>query len=257
VRSPFAFVAEAVSVAVLAACGAAPSDDALVGSPVGRPPPVYDAVGASETVGVGTEDPLREAWPRVFWRTALPDAVYYNFGRSGSTTAEALTEQVPQAVAVDPDVVTVWLNVNDLIALVPPSTYEDQLGSLVGRLRRDGATQVLVATTPRLDSLPMYLACRPSPPPDAPPCPVDFVLPPPELVRAAVDAYNRAIVRVTEREGAILVDLGVFGDAPAEHPEYVAPDGFHPSAEGAAAVAGAFVEAWRRAAPPSVIAGGE
>ena len=33
---------------------------------------LYVAVGASDTVGVGTADPQREAWPRVFLHTALP-----------------------------------------------------------------------------------------------------------------------------------------------------------------------------------------
>lgn len=204
---------------------------------------MYAAIGASETVGVGTDIPAEQAWPEVFRRMALPYAEFHNLGRSGSTTAEALQEQVPQAVAMEPDIVTVWLNVNDLLSLVPPGTYEEQLGTLVHELRRGGATQVLVATTPRLESLPAYLACRPSPPPATPACPLDFQLPPAALIQLAVDAYNAAIVRVSEREGAILVDLGVFGDAPAEHPEYVAADGFHPSTEGAAAVAGAFADA--------------
>ena len=36
------------------------------------PPPVYVAVGASETTGVGSDQPLRDGWPRVLHRTALP-----------------------------------------------------------------------------------------------------------------------------------------------------------------------------------------
>jgi lysophospholipase L1-like esterase len=206
---------------------------------------VYAAIGASETVGIGTEDPIREAWPRVLWRTALPQAAFFNLGVPGSTTAEALREQVPAALSIRPDVVTVWLNVNDLIARVPPATYERQLTSVVHRLRRGGATEVLVATTPRLDSLPAYLACRPSPLDGTQPCEITDPgtrahLPPPTTVRAAVAAYNRAIARVCRREGASVVDLGVFGDAPATHPDYVSSDGFHPSAAGAAAIASVF-----------------
>src|SRR5437667_5120333 len=36
------------------------------------PPGTYVAIGASETVGVGSDVPLRDAWPQVFFRTALP-----------------------------------------------------------------------------------------------------------------------------------------------------------------------------------------
>jgi acyl-CoA thioesterase I len=243
--------ASSVLAVTLVACSHAGSTGTPVGSPVEGPGRVFAAVGASETVGMGTDDPIRDAWPKVLWRSALADAAYYDLGIPGATTAEALTLQAPQAVAIAPDVVTVWLNVNDLIAQVPADTYEDQLGELVRQLRRGGQTQVLVATTPDLRSLPVYLACRPAPPADGPVCPVPFRLPPPSQVRAAVDAYNAAIERVVEREGATLVDLGAFGDAPAQHPEYVAEDGFHPSTEGAVAIAQAFATAL---APADVVA---
>jgi acyl-CoA thioesterase-1 len=227
----------------IAACSGSGPTGTPVGSPVEGPARVYAAVGASETVGIGTDDPVRDAWPKVLWRNALADAVYYNMGVPGSTTAEALELQVPQALAVEPDVVTVWLNVNDLIAAVPPARYEMQFGRLVHRLRGDGSTEVLVATTPRLDSLPAYLECRPGPPAFGASCPLPSLLPGPTAVRAVVDAYNAAIERVVQREGAVLVDLRRFGDAPADHPEYVAIDGFHPSSDGAAVIARAFEDA--------------
>jgi hypothetical protein len=44
-------------------------------------PVVYAAIGASETAGIGAADPRRQAWPTVFYLTALPPtAVYYNLG---------------------------------------------------------------------------------------------------------------------------------------------------------------------------------
>lgn len=238
-------VAAAISVFVfsLTACSGDGVTGTPVGSPVEGPGRVFAAVGASETVGIGTDDPIRDAWPKVLWRSALADAAYYDLGIPGSTTGEALNDQVSQALSVEPDVVTVWLNVNDLIARVPVATYERQLGLLVRQLRRGGRTEVLVASTPELTSLPVYLACRPDPPADGPGCALPFPLPAPEVVRAAVDAYNAAIARVVKREGAILVDLGAFGDAPAAHPEYVASDGFHPSTQGAEVIARAFADA--------------
>src|SRR5205807_10567600 len=49
-----------------------------------------------------------------------------------------------------------------LIAGVSPGDYEAELADLVHRLRRNGATRVLVANTPDLDRLPAYLRCRTS-----------------------------------------------------------------------------------------------
>ncbi len=236
-------------VATLAACVGAggPAIDRAV-PPVEGEPVVYVAIGASETAGVGTPDPFRQAWPKVLWREALPEAVLYDLGRAGSTLSEALVEQSQEAVMLQPDVVTVWLNVNDLVAQVPVDVYESDLRTLLSMLRDQGAT-VLVATTPRIDSLPIYLACRPDPPAGAI-CPIPgIMLPSPNEVRAAVAGYNVAIERVAGETGAIVVDLQTYGDAPIEHPEWIADDGFHPSAEGAEAIARAF----EQALPPDLI----
>jgi lysophospholipase L1-like esterase len=233
-----------VSGAVLAGCvlasgpAVAPSAPPVAGEPV-----VYVAIGASETAGVGTQDPFTQAWPKVLWRESLPEAVLYDLGRPGSTLEEALVEQAGEALALSPDVVTVWLNVNDVIAERPVAVYEAELAQLVEPLTSSGAT-VLVATTPRIDALPIYVACRPDPPTEAPPCPqAGVALPTPAEVRRIVDGYNAAITRVAGNTGAVVVDLQAFGDAPVTDPQWIADDGFHPSAEGAEAIAAAFGDA--------------
>ena len=224
----------AVVAAVLPACFAGHESRAPAAAATG-PRGVYVAIGASETVGVGSAVPLRDAWPQVFFRTALPrDTEFVNFGVDGATVADALTDEVPDALELKPTVATVWLNVNDIRALVTPSTYERRLRELVRELRRGGATRVLVANTPPLDDLPAL----PS-----------FV---PGLVAdAVVDRYNQAIARVVDDEGAVLVDLHALGKAAEEDgtfPRLIAADGFHPSTAGHAAVAKAFAAAWRRVA---------
>jgi lysophospholipase L1-like esterase len=214
------------------------------------PPPVYVAVGASETAGIGAEQPLRDAWPRVLYRKAMtPETVFVNLGIPGATVAHVLARSAPQAVELRPTVVSVWLNVNDILAGVGPAEYERDLETLVRMLRRGGTTRVLVANTPPLDRLPAYLACRPDPPPAGPECRRDLELPPPVVVNALVDAYNAAIAGVAERQGALLVDLHAVGmaarDAGIEQ-ALVSNDGFHPNSGGHAAVATAFAEVLRR-----------
>jgi lysophospholipase L1-like esterase len=68
-------------------------------------------------------------------------------------------------------------------------------------------------------------------------------LPPPDQVDGLVQAYNAAIARVAARYGATLVDLYAQGEVVDQHPEYVSGDGFHPSTQGAAAIADAFAAA--------------
>lgn len=248
----------AVALVLLAACsagGGAPRR--AEGPPVtpvpAGPPPVYVAVGASETVGIGAEVPLREAWPRVLYRTAMPEnTVFYNMGIPGATVADALARELPKTLPLQPTVVTVWLNANDLIAGVSPADYERNLGDLVHQLRRGGATRVLVANTPPLDHLPSYRACRPDPPPAAPPCRSPRPLPGPEVVNQLVDEYNGAVRRVSDREGANLVDLHAVGlQARSDGIEdaLVSADGFHPNTGGYQLVANAFAEVLRRTGP--------
>ncbi len=211
----------------------------------GGPPLLYVAVGASESVGVGTEQPLRQAWTQVFFRSALPrQATFVNLGIPGATVAGALERQVPEALTLRPDLMTVWLNVNDLVGGVTPGEYEKDLGQLVRRLRRNGATRVLVANTPELDRLPAYLRCQEGL--GSVGCGLGARLPAPDLLRAAVAAYNDAIARVASREGAVLVDLHAAGLAARQvgtESTLISEDGFHPSPAGHRAVAAAFADA--------------
>jgi acyl-CoA thioesterase I len=220
--------------------------------PSGSPPPgVYAAIGASETAGIGTQDQPREAFPERLLQLLGPGAALYNFGLPRETTEAALKDELPPALGVHPALATVWLNVDDLIANVPVADYEARLDQLVGALRRSGA-RVLVANTPQLEHLPAYAACRPNPPPGSVQCPLgSVVLPPPDEVVADEQAYNAAIAAVAGREGATVVDLYAAGDVPDQHPGYVSRDGFHPSAEGAAAIASTFAAALGITAPPA------
>jgi lysophospholipase L1-like esterase len=213
-------------------------------------PRLYVAIGASETRGQGTDNPLRQAWPQDVFRALPANYSLINLGVPGATVADALADEVPFAERLHPALVTVWLNVNDLLSLVPPDRYATQLGELIGRLRSTGAT-VLVANTPPLDRLPAYLACEdPSAHPgvcsDAVPRPV----PAPQVVDAAVDAYNVAIAAVVAQHGARLVDLhaaGLAARARGQESSLVSADGFHPNAAGAQLVADQFAAGLRAA----------
>jgi acyl-CoA thioesterase I len=252
---PAVFVAGLVLLATLAtACSASRTAATPKPTPTAAQL-VYVAVGASESVGVGATDPRRDAWTQVFFRTALPrSAVFVNMAVPGSTVAEALAAQVPEAVALSPQVVTVWLNVNDILHGVAPASYEADLTRLVTALRRGGATKVLVANTPPLDDLPAYRACLPGATTTArqgAPCPVSGPLaaavPGPAVLNAAVDAYNAAIARVVAATGAVLVDLhaaGLAARANGTEASLVSSDGFHPSDAGYALVATTFAAAY-------------
>jgi lysophospholipase L1-like esterase len=194
---------------------------------------LYVAVGASDAVGVGARRPRRQAWPRLLHRQAFGrDTRFVNLAVSGATAAAGLEEQVPRAERLAPDVVTVWLVVNDVVGAVPVDRYEASLDEVVGRLRRVGAGRLLVGNCPYLDRLPAYLAGR-----------AMGLLPEPDEANRIVDGYNDAIDRVVARHDATVVDLRTAGLAARRagvEPALFGRDGFHPSTAGHRAIAAAF-----------------
>src|SRR5260370_11659667 len=217
---------------VLSACATTPTTGAQ-STPSAPARVVYAAIGASETYGIGAGDRYRQAWPQLFFNDVLPpSAVFYNFGIPGANTAQALRDEVPAAVAVHPTVVTVWLNVNDLISGITASAYEAELRQVLHTLRRGGQARGLVANTPALSQLPAYRACLPNAPAGGPPCLIPAgVMPTPQAVAAAGAAYNAAIPDAAKQEGATLGDLHLDDSQIPQHPEGVSAHGFHPSTQ--------------------------
>src|SRR4051812_32072330 len=186
-------------------------------------PLTYVAIGASDAVGVGARDPDTEGWVPRLGASLGRDARVINLGVSGSTLAQAVDEQLGPAVDAQPDIVTVWLCVNDLNARVPLEQYEANLDRMLSQLETTHA-RVLVGNVPDLARLAVYTG-------------VDAA-----QLQAEVDRWNGAIARTAERHGATVVDLyGRWQDV-ANHPEFVSQDGFHPSSEGYAALAQVFSE---------------
>lgn len=210
----------ALGASALAACvlGAACSVPARADKPL-----TYVAIGASDAVGVGAPNPEIDGWvPRLASR--MGDGVtLVNLGVSGSTLAQALDEQLPPALDAQPDVVTVWLAVNDMNARVPLESYAAGLDLLLTQLQRTHA-RILVGNVPDLGRLAVYGGLDPT------------------LLSAEVDRWNAVIADAAARHDATLVDLHARWRELADHPEYISPDGFHPSADGYQRLSDLFAE---------------
>jgi acyl-CoA thioesterase I len=201
--------------------GTAPDPEPAGPPPLLRPPLTYVALGASDAAGVGVEDAARDNWVAVLARRLPQPVKVVNLGIPGIRLLEALEVEVPPALDARPSLITVWLVVNDILAGVPLDRYRAGLDRLLRQLREGTGAQVAVGNVPNAPEQSAYLGVPPA-------------------VRPALTAtWNEAIAGVAEANGAILVDL--YRRWPVlEHPEYIGPDGLHPTVAGYRTLAETF-----------------
>ena len=200
-------------------------------TPTVKPPVVYVALGASDAVGVGANDPNTQGYvPRLIARLPKYSSAL-NLGISGNTLDQALSNELPEALADHPTLITVWLIANDFRACVPLAQYTANLNTLLGTLQTQTTAAVFVANLPDMSLLPALQNGAP----DAGPCLSGDA---PSQIRTLAMSWNTAIAPVIAAHRDYLVDL--FDSSLASHPEYIYSDGFHPSTQGYAVLADLF-----------------
>lgn len=164
-----------------------------------------------------------------------PGFRYANLAVRGRLMSQILVEQVPRAVALQPDLVSLVGGVNDMLRpAFDVATLHRRLDVAVAQLRACGSDVVLVVgvnPTARSKTLARLMP--------------------------RVEALNDAVADVAEHHGCYAVDLfdaDVFDDA-----RMWAPDRLHLSSTGHARVAGAYLQAlglgdaaWREPLPPEL-----
>jgi len=230
-----------ICAAFVTACSAAPaSRPSATPKPTPSPtsPPAtatasagvkYVAIGASDTVGVGASDPAKGSWPAlVAARLPAGSPPYTNLGVSGSLALQAVTQQLPGAIAQKPTLVSVWLAVNDLNATIDPASFADSIGQIVDGLVQKTTATIFIGNVPDLRTVPAYVE-------------VDKT-----RLFAGIQAYNNAITAIAARypDRVKVVDLFT-GSAALVSTATVSQDGFHPSDEGYRLIADRFANAMR------------
>jgi lysophospholipase L1-like esterase len=184
----------------------------------------YVAIGDSQTEGLWDGDDsvgLRGFGDRLaeIVDTHYPGLAYANLAVRGRRICDLLDDQLPQALAMDPDLVTVCIGMNDVTR---PGPYFDhalaELDDLHAQLAGTGAT-VVTTTFPDLAQ----------------------ILPIGRILGARLLRINDAIRAAADRHDFRLVDLY---DAPSiTHPDMWSADRVHGSPKGHALFAAAAAEA--------------
>lgn len=220
----------AAALGLLASACSTTGANAAGGLPVRHlgPPVTYVAIGGSETVGNDAPDRDRQGFAALFDASLPPQTVYLNLANGGASVTDALTSQLPVAVAEHAKVATVWLGLGDLAHGVAPDAFGQMLGTLLGQLRQGGRSTVLVANLEPIElssSYPaVYEQCLPDVQAQAQQAQQAQQgqanqqrfggchfgpqgLPAPTALTGLVDAYNEVIAAQAKATGSELVDI--------------------------------------------------
>lgn len=175
----------------------------------------YVALGALDD-GSAVDPTRADQWTQRFFRDSLPlGTVLFDLRTSGASVQSTIDRQLREALRLEPDIVTIWLDASDPIRGLAVDEYRRLLAQLVEPLRRGGKTSVLVANVPPFD---------------------------PQL-RATVATYNVAIADVLREQTAVLVDLHAAAGLSADSRTLVVVPGSGFGTIDHAKVAAAFAEA--------------
>lgn len=186
----------------------------------------YIAIGASDTFGIGADDPQTENWPTDLAAKLGPDVDLVNLGVPGITVHQALTIELPIALDAHPQLVTIWLAVNDIIDKAPLASYSHDLDLMLTRLQKTNpGVRIVVGNVPNLTQLPYFASYDQA------------------SLSQTIQVYNAAIASIVARHSATLVNLFQQWQQLRSHPEYISDDGLHPSTLGYTHLAELFYQA--------------
>jgi acyl-CoA thioesterase-1 len=179
---------------------------------------LYVALGDSTVEGVGATSRSRNYVSRLHerLRSVYPSARVTNLGVAGATSVDVRARQVDRAIELRPDLVTLTIGPNDITTQVPLAAYEQNLETILGRLRRETTAVVVVNLIPDLAVTPRFRQSQHR-----------------ETVGRLTIAFNDALGRTSRAHGAELVDLYAASQREVPlRPELMSADGYHPSDAG-------------------------
>ena len=183
--------------------------------PMTTRPIVYVALGDSTGSGVGAREGgyVLRLFNRLVKR--LPESRLTNLCVSGATTADVVRGQLQRAVALNPDLITVGVGINDIGHGLTLEQFSKNYEQILTTLREKTRAQIVVTNLPDVSSAPRI----------------------PNSLR---QQYQQEIMRFSQRleeiaagQGVTVFDIyTITHEQLASHPEYFSADGFHPSDEG-------------------------
>jgi lysophospholipase L1-like esterase len=178
-------------------------------------PIVYVAFGDSTGSGVGARNGGYVV--RLFNRLVerRPGSKLTNLCVSGATTEDLVRGQLERGVAMNPDLVTVGIGINDIGHGLTIDQFANNYEKILSTLTEKTHAQIVVTNIPDISNGPRI----------------------PGPMRSAyqqqIISFNERLEEITKRHGVTVFDMYTISkDELPSHPEYFSSDGFHPSDEG-------------------------
>lgn len=177
----------------------------------------YDAIGDSLTAGVGVLS-YTESYPYLLALNIASDTqaqvTLRPYAVPGIRSAFALEHFIDPVIADDPDIVTVFLGINDIHGNVPPEVFKENYAEILARLSQETDAKIYAINLP-------YIGTREL---------ID--LPFRHYFNWRTTQYNAVIAEVARTYDATYIDLYSSHYPNAFDTAYYAADFFHPNALG-------------------------
>jgi len=179
-------------------------------------PIVYVALGDSTGAGVGARDGGGYV-ARLFKRLEerRPESKLSNLCVSGATTADLVRGQLERGVALNPDLVTIGIGINDIGHGLTLDQFSKNFDEILSTLKDKTHATIVVTNLPDISSAPRI----------------------PNSMRnqyqRQIDEFCKRLEEIANKHGVTIFDIyTITKQQLPSHPEYFSADGFHPSDEG-------------------------
>lgn len=176
---------------------------------------VYVALGDSTGAGVGARNGGYVA--RLFKRLVerRPGSTLNNLCVSGSTTEDVLRGQLEKGVAMNPDLVTLGIGINDIGHGMTLDQFSRNYDQILSTLKEKTRAQIVVTNIPDISTAPQI------------PGPMR------RQYQLQIIQFSKRLEEIAARHGVTVFDVyAITTKELPSHPEYFSRDGFHPSDEG-------------------------
>lgn len=187
---------------------------------------VYVAIGDSTVEGIGASHHSK-SFPSLVFEKIKKDkkeAVFYNLGKGGAKVRDVIESQLPKAIELKPNLITISVGGNDLHRRTKLKHFEKDFLHLIKTLKEKTDAEIIISNIPDVSLLPTLSI---------------FVK---YLSKFMTGRLNRVINKHAKQFKCILIDLYEGSrENSRKYRDLISSDGFHPSDKGYSLWANAII----------------